>query len=298
MLSTNQNADYINVHSKRKKENLITFDQTSPTKKYKISFNESDLPSTTTTNNNNINNKRPIPANLEQWLMMFHQWTNNERIIALDSLVTSEICEIQQMRHLLSIIEPQLQRDFISLLPKELSLYVLSFLDPPDLLRAAQTCRYWRILCEDNLLWREKCREEGLLDDHETLSDLFASRISSTANTPTTLIGQPSKILGNKSPTTSLRINSSSEYHNNPIQQNTAVAECSEYKLAYLHHKNIEYNWRYGILNYNSNNNDDDNGEHSSIALNLSNQPNHQARENNNSIPIDNVQPPLCANNN
>lgn len=44
---------------------------------------------------------------------------------------------------------------------QQLALYVLSFLEPKDLLQAAQTCRYWRILAEDNLLWREKCREEG-----------------------------------------------------------------------------------------------------------------------------------------
>jgi F-box/WD-40 domain protein 7 len=43
-------------------------------------------------------------------------------------------------------------------------------LDPRDLLRAAQTCRYWRILAEDNLLWREKCREAGLTDVLETLN--------------------------------------------------------------------------------------------------------------------------------
>lgn len=43
----------------------------------------------------------------------------------------------------------------------QLALYVLSFLEPKDLLQAAQTCHYWRILAEDNLLWREKCREEG-----------------------------------------------------------------------------------------------------------------------------------------
>ena len=78
----------------------------------------------------------------------------------------------------MAVIEPQFQRDFISLLPKvsqhlrqpsklladpgvvqELALYVLSYLEPRDLLRAAQTCRYWRVLAEDNLLWREKCRE-------------------------------------------------------------------------------------------------------------------------------------------
>ena len=79
---------------------------------------------------------------------------------------------------MMAVIEPQFQRDFISLLPKvsqhlrqpsklladpgvvqELALYVLSYLEPRDLLRAAQTCRYWRVLAEDNLLWREKCRE-------------------------------------------------------------------------------------------------------------------------------------------
>lgn len=50
---------------------------------------------------------------------------------------------------------------FCLLVFQQLALYVLSFLEPKDLLQAAQTCRYWRILAEDNLLWREKCREEG-----------------------------------------------------------------------------------------------------------------------------------------
>ncbi len=50
---------------------------------------------------------------------------------------------------------------FLVLVFQQLALYVLSFLEPKDLLQAAQTCRYWRILAEDNLLWREKCREEG-----------------------------------------------------------------------------------------------------------------------------------------
>ena len=44
----------------------------------------------------------------------------------------------------------------------QLALYVLSFLGPKDLLQAAQTCRYWRVLTEDNLLWREKCKEESI----------------------------------------------------------------------------------------------------------------------------------------
>jgi hypothetical protein len=42
---------------------------------------------------------------------------------------------IKRMFWYLQVIEPQFQRDFISLLPKELALYVLAFLHPKDLLR-------------------------------------------------------------------------------------------------------------------------------------------------------------------
>ncbi|XP_068164433.1 F-box/WD repeat-containing protein 7-like isoform X2 [Antennarius striatus] len=102
----------------------------------------------------------PPPSGLQDWLLTFQAWSGPERLLALDELIDS--CETSQVKHMMQVIEPQFQRDFISLLPKELALYVLSFLPPRDLLQAAQTCRYWRILAEDNLLWREKCREEGI----------------------------------------------------------------------------------------------------------------------------------------
>uniref|UniRef100_A0A994J6F2 F-box and WD repeat domain containing 7 n=1 Tax=Homo sapiens TaxID=9606 RepID=A0A994J6F2_HUMAN len=98
------------------------------------------------------------PTGLQEWLKMFQSWSGPEKLLALDELIDS--CEPTQVKHMMQVIEPQFQRDFISLLPKELALYVLSFLEPKDLLQAAQTCRYWRILAEDNLLWREKCKEE------------------------------------------------------------------------------------------------------------------------------------------
>ncbi|XP_066904078.1 F-box/WD repeat-containing protein 7 isoform X7 [Halyomorpha halys] len=100
------------------------------------------------------------PPEMSEWLSQFQKWTNAERILAINRLVES--CEPSQVRHMMQLIEPQFQRDFISLLPKELALLVLSFLEPKDLLRAAQTCRNWRFLAEDNLLWREKCRQAGI----------------------------------------------------------------------------------------------------------------------------------------
>ncbi|XP_064481932.1 F-box/WD repeat-containing protein 7-like isoform X2 [Ornithodoros turicata] len=117
---------------------------------------------------------KPLPpAQLGAWIETFQTWNNVERRYAIDRLI--EACEPEQVRHMMNVIEPQFQRDFISLLPKELALYVLSFLEARDLLRAAQTCHYWRILAEDNLLWREKCREAGIEDVKEVLGRRVAS---------------------------------------------------------------------------------------------------------------------------
>uniref|UniRef100_A0A8C5GL95 F-box/WD repeat-containing protein 7-like n=1 Tax=Gouania willdenowi TaxID=441366 RepID=A0A8C5GL95_GOUWI len=108
----------------------------------------------------------PPPSGLQDWLHTFQTWSGPERLLALDELI--DRCETNQVKHVMQVIEPQFQRDFISLLPKELALYTLTFLTPKDLLMAAQTCRYWRILAEDNLLWREKCREEGISENVAT----------------------------------------------------------------------------------------------------------------------------------
>lgn len=82
------------------------------------------------------------PPELSDWLLQFQRWSNAERLLAVDQLI--EHCEPTQVRHMMKVIEPHFQRDFISLLPKELALHVLSYLEPKVLLRAAQTCRSWR----------------------------------------------------------------------------------------------------------------------------------------------------------
>ncbi|KFM81029.1 F-box/WD repeat-containing protein 7, partial [Stegodyphus mimosarum] len=149
----------------------------------------------------------PTPPDLDMWLSKFQEWSSGDRLTALDRLI--EICEPAQVRHMMNVIEPQFQRDFISLLPKELALYVLSFLEPKDLLKAAQTCRYWRVLAEDNLLWREKCREEGINDVREVLSRR-RSRCNISAN--------------------------------NTVNSSQIIP--SPWKAAYMRQHNIEMNWR------------------------------------------------------
>ncbi|XP_044755207.1 F-box/WD repeat-containing protein 7 [Coccinella septempunctata] len=102
------------------------------------------------------------PPEMADWLLQFQCWSNAERILAINELI--DRCEPTQVRHMMQVIEPQFQRDFISLLPRELALNVLSFLEPKDLLKASETCRSWRYLAEDNLLWKEKCKEVGITE--------------------------------------------------------------------------------------------------------------------------------------
>ena len=51
--------------------------------------------------------------------VLLQRWSNAERLLAIDRLI--ETCEPTQVRHMMQVIEPQFQRDFISLLPKEVS---------------------------------------------------------------------------------------------------------------------------------------------------------------------------------
>ncbi|XP_055012093.1 F-box/WD repeat-containing protein 7-like [Boleophthalmus pectinirostris] len=59
----------------------------------------------------------PPPAGLAEWLRAFQTWSGPERLLALDELI--DRCETTQVKHMMQLIEPQFQRDFISLLPKE-----------------------------------------------------------------------------------------------------------------------------------------------------------------------------------
>ena len=147
--------------------------EATPEKKLKPKQNKYGTPSGSSTSSSNLENtlcKRTIPScdspgkavrsrlhsetakppdGLCNWLNEFSDWSRDERLIALNDLIN--LCDMSVVRHMMAKIEPHFQRDFISLLPKELALYVLSFLEPKDLSNAARTCRYWRILGEDNL---------------------------------------------------------------------------------------------------------------------------------------------------
>lgn len=66
-------------------------------------------------------------------------------------------CNKTTLQVVAEIVNPALKRDFLDLLPYELSLHVLSYLDAKALTRAAQVSRRWRqIVDEDEYTWKNR----------------------------------------------------------------------------------------------------------------------------------------------
>ncbi|KZT36883.1 WD40 repeat-like protein [Sistotremastrum suecicum HHB10207 ss-3] len=74
-------------------------------------------------------------------------------------------------------LAPRLKRDFLTELPTEIALHILSFVDDPrTLARASEVSRSWRVLLTDEQVWKRECEKYAfaswLLSDKEaTVAD-------------------------------------------------------------------------------------------------------------------------------
>ncbi|KAK3563267.1 hypothetical protein QTP86_019335 [Hemibagrus guttatus] len=95
-------------------------------------------------------------------LHWFDLWTDGQRKHLLQLLLRR--CSKSQLKsisdHFIKAI-PVTRLDFTTVLPRIISLYILSFLSPMDLCAAAQVCWHWRFLSEQDFLWAPKCIRQG-----------------------------------------------------------------------------------------------------------------------------------------
>ena len=73
----------------------------------------------TSADDESIESFPPPSAAIVSWLDTFSRWSHADKIVAIDQLIGA--CHPTQVRHMMTVIEPQFQRDFISLLPKEVN---------------------------------------------------------------------------------------------------------------------------------------------------------------------------------
>lgn len=106
-------------------------------------------------NISNLASIRPDQAT-EDWLTTFREWNSKNKLMALEQIL--EICDHSHIKHVHNFIEPKLQRDYISELPRELVLLLLTYVRPRDLYKLAQVSHYWHQTANDTILWKNICR--------------------------------------------------------------------------------------------------------------------------------------------
>ncbi|XP_063089448.1 epithelial cell-transforming sequence 2 oncogene-like [Cavia porcellus] len=92
----------------------------------------------------------------------FDLWTNKQRQEFLLTIFLR--CTKSQLRFVqdwFSEKKPMARVDFSTVLPRRISLYIFSFLNPKDLCAAAQVSWPWRFLTEQDCLWMPKCVRFG-----------------------------------------------------------------------------------------------------------------------------------------
>ncbi|XP_004848478.1 F-box only protein 16 isoform X2 [Heterocephalus glaber] len=94
-------------------------------------------------------------ALLGKW---FDKWTDSQRRRILASLL--ERCSLSQQKFCCRKLQEKIPAealDFTTKLPRVLSVYIFSFLDPRSLCRCAQVSWHWKNLAELDQLWMLKC---------------------------------------------------------------------------------------------------------------------------------------------
>nr|KAG5711219.1 hypothetical protein BaRGS_004863 [Batillaria attramentaria] len=76
------------------------------------------------------------------------------------SVTESPLKDFRERRRTISKLKQH--KDFISQLPENISLKILSYLSPKELVEVSRVSKSWRRLTNHNSLWEEKCREVKL----------------------------------------------------------------------------------------------------------------------------------------
>ncbi len=93
---------------------------------------------------------------LKHLSLVLPQYSQSARFRLISEL--TELFSLRELAHLSSVIHPRLKVDFLSALPIEVSLNILSFIDDPKTLaRASCVSRFWRSLVNDEHTWKVMC---------------------------------------------------------------------------------------------------------------------------------------------
>ena len=116
---------------------------------------------------------------------MFADMDNNERQRMLAELLN--MCDGKLLGFVANFVGPRLKRDPFSVLPNELCLRILTFIEGPrTLARSSQVSRRWRELVSDDMAWKSLCERHAYrrLSDDDRPSSHPRAIPAAQASTP------------------------------------------------------------------------------------------------------------------
>lgn len=88
---------------------------------------------------------------------LFRAAPSSQRMMMMQGLLTQ--CCFPQLSAVSSLVKELIRIDFLSALPVEISFKILMYLDSASLCRAAQVCKYWKQLADDDVVWHRMCEQ-------------------------------------------------------------------------------------------------------------------------------------------
>lgn len=129
----------------------LKLDYPDPVSLLSIPHSHNDLPLTPT--QNRIAYDRFLSSIKHQFL----NFSDEDRISLIKSLLS--VSSRPVLSDINKFVSPLLKKDPFTILPNEISLRIISYIDDPHTLaRASQVSRLWYLLLSDDLTWKELCK--------------------------------------------------------------------------------------------------------------------------------------------
>ncbi|XP_027679192.1 F-box/WD repeat-containing protein 2 isoform X2 [Chelonia mydas] len=120
--------------------------------------------------------KKDFEAWLDNISVTFFSLTDLQKNETLDHLIS--LSGAVQLRHLSNNLEILLKRDFLKLLPLELSFYLLKWLDPQTLLTCCLVSKQWnKVISACTEVWQTACKNLGWQIDDSVQDPLHWKKV-------------------------------------------------------------------------------------------------------------------------
>lgn len=159
------------------------------------------------------------------------------RTLIIDGILNS--CCFPQLSYASTQLKQMIKIDFISILPQELSLKILSYLDCESLCQATMVCKRWKVLADDDRVWYRMCQQHI---DRKCPNCGWGLPLLHMKNRARMIRGKRRET-GNAS----ANVNANANDQDKTISQDsTSLNKMNPWKIIYRDRFKVESNWRHG----------------------------------------------------